>query len=165
MGAAAVRMSWDQVTADGNDARAALRPQRRRDAGRAAAPVVTSENGARDAERVQQGDHVGADGGLLARSRSGGVEEPRRSVPAQIADDDLAVIRAGLEVTHFQFAGPHPSHRFQPGQGSGRRGGRLCELMITSLARGPGRTGRAPARTAARSGGRVSCAGKPAGRR
>jgi len=83
----------DEVAVDGNQALAALRPQRRRDAGRAPAPVETGQHGGRDFKGIHQGDHIRADRALLTRSPCSGVEKARGSVPAQIGHDHAVPLR------------------------------------------------------------------------
>src|SRR6266516_6584234 len=78
----------DEVAVDGDDAGTPFWPQRGGDAGCAPAPVIAGEDGARDVERIQQSEHVGADGCLLSRARGGAVKEAGGSMPAQVGGDD-----------------------------------------------------------------------------
>ena len=86
----------DQIGIDADKPDASLRPQRRTDTGRAAAPVIAGEHRPLDAERIHQRHHVGADRGLLARPRRRGIAKPSRSVAAQIGNDDAAALRRQL---------------------------------------------------------------------
>jgi hypothetical protein len=72
----------DEVAVDGNQALAALRPQRRRDAGRSPSPVETGQHGGRYLKGVHQSNHVRADRALLTRSWCDGVDKARGSMPA-----------------------------------------------------------------------------------
>src|SRR5258708_7624041 len=78
----------DEVAVDRDGAGSPLWPQRSGDAGCAPAPVIAGEDGARDVERIQQSDHVAADGCLLSRARGGAVQEAGGSMPAQVGGDD-----------------------------------------------------------------------------
>ena len=82
----------DQIAVDRDQADAALRPQRRADAGGASAPVIAGEHGALDGKRIHQRDQVGADRGLLARTRRRRIAETGRTVAAQIGHDDAAAL-------------------------------------------------------------------------
>ena len=84
----------DEVAVDRDDAGTPFWPQRGGDAGCPPTPVIAGEDGARDAERIQQSDHVGADGCLLSRARGGAVKEAGWSMPAQVGGDDTM---AGLD--------------------------------------------------------------------
>ena len=64
-----------------------LRPQRRNDAGRPAAPAVAGEDRALDAERVQKRQEVGAQRRLLARARRVRIEKAGRPEAAQPGND------------------------------------------------------------------------------
>lgn len=95
----------DLVAVDRDQARAALGPQRRGHAGRGSAPVVSREHRARDGQRIEQVPHVGADRGLLARSRRARVGELGRAEAAQVGHDDAAAL--GRELRRHLDVGLH----------------------------------------------------------
>jgi hypothetical protein len=82
----------DQIAVHRHKSRATVGPQRRPDAGRAAAPVIAGKDRALDAERIDQRDQVGADGRLLARAQRRGIEKTGRSIAAQIGHDGAATL-------------------------------------------------------------------------
>ena len=86
----------DQIGIDADEADAALRPQRRSDASRPATPIVAREYRTFDVKRIHQRHHVCADSRLLARARRRGIAKPRRTVAAQIGNDDAAALRGQL---------------------------------------------------------------------
>src|SRR5947209_7659841 len=140
----------NEVAVDGDDAGTALWPQRGGDAGCALAPVLAGEDGARDGERIQQSDHVAADGCLLSRARGGAVQEAGGSMPAQVGGDDpmarldqtgdhvdvamdvvgepmqekhdLAVVWTRFEVRNLERSSANVSQGFEPWQSSGHDG-------------------------------------------
>ena len=140
----------DEVAVDGDDAGTPFWPQRGGDAGCAPAPVIAGEDGARDVERIQQSDHVGADGCLLSRARGGAVKEAGGSMPAQVGGDDtmarldqtgdhvdvamdvvgepmqekhdLAVVWTRFEVRNLERSSANVSQGFEPWQSSGHHG-------------------------------------------
>ena len=57
---------------------------------------MAGEDGARDADRVHQRDHVGAKRGLLARTKCRGIAKSRRAKAAQIGNDDADTLRGQL---------------------------------------------------------------------
>src|SRR5579864_9279671 len=104
----------------------------------------------RDVERIQQSDHVGADGCLLSRARGGAVQEAGGSMPAQVGGDDtmarlyqagdhvdvamdvvrepvqekrdLAVTWTSFEVRNLERISADGSQGFEPWQSSGHHG-------------------------------------------
>ena len=79
-----------------DQADAALRPQRRADAGRAAAPVIAGEHRALDASASISAIRSAPDRRLLARARRRLVAKPGRAIAAQIGNDDAAALRGEL---------------------------------------------------------------------
>ena len=78
------------VAVDRDKPDAALRPKRRADASRAAAPVITCEDRARNGKRIHQRHKIRADRSLLAGTRRGRREKACRTVAAQIGHDHAA---------------------------------------------------------------------------
>src|SRR5260370_3097815 len=140
----------DEVAVDGDDAGTPFWPQRGGDAGGTPAPVIAGEDGARDIERIQQRDHVAADGCLLSRARGGAVKEAVGSMPAEVGGDDtmarlypaaepvddamdavaepvkekrdLAIAWTSFEVRNFERISADVSHGVQPWQSSAHHG-------------------------------------------
>ena len=71
-------------------ARAAVGPERRPDAARAATPIIAGEDCALDAERIDQRNQIGANRRLLTRARCNGIEKTGRAIAAQIRNDGAA---------------------------------------------------------------------------
>src|SRR5262249_55070708 len=78
----------DEVAVDRDEAGTPLGPQRSGYAGGAPAPVIAGQDGAWNAQRIQQRDHVGSEGCLLPRARGSEVLEAGGSMPAQVGDND-----------------------------------------------------------------------------
>src|SRR5262249_30718785 len=76
-------LAADQISADGNQSLAALRPERGDDAGGARAPIVTGERRLLDLERIHQGDDVDSHHRLLTVAWRIVRQEARRSIAAQ----------------------------------------------------------------------------------
>ena len=140
----------DQIAVHRNEARAAFRPQRRRDAGRAPAPIIAREHRALDPKRIHQRDQVGADRRLFARARRRLIEKTGWAVAAQIGNNgaaalggqprrdidigmnvvgkavqqhhDRAVRGAFLVVGDVEHAGIDVTKRLQPARGRRARG-------------------------------------------
>src|SRR5215813_11964861 len=75
------------VGVDGDEAAHALWPQRRHDAGAAAAPVVAGKRGAIDGKCIHQFAQIVTEGGLLARARRRLIDKTRRPEATQVRHD------------------------------------------------------------------------------
>ena len=82
-----MRDALDVVRIAGDERDDPARQKRGDDASGAPAPIVAAENRALDLERVHEIKKVHAEGRLLARARRLGLEEPRRTVAAQVGND------------------------------------------------------------------------------
>ena len=83
----------DVVAVERDQARATLRPQSRHHAGGTATPVVTSEHGFRNVQRVHQRPQIGPKRSLLARAGCGSIQKPGRPKAPQIGHVDTATLR------------------------------------------------------------------------
>src|SRR5262245_62365767 len=83
----------DVVGISGDERDYPFRPQRRKDTAGATAPIVATDHRFGDRERIEQRQEIAGERGLLARARRIAGEKARRTVAAQVGNDDARACR------------------------------------------------------------------------